>query len=118
MPHIAMTQVVTTFTRDGYVEVTGVPSTITKTDPCCFKVCHRLDNYSLEFENMGRDHLLGPVSDEWDMSTGNHSKGIRCIRDRLSYDENPQLVGIAPTKPGVCLRKSILAKRRSLRQLY
>ena len=112
-----MTQVVTTYTKDGDGEVTGVSSTITNTDPCCFKVCHRPANCNLEFDNMGSDLLLGPASDEWDMSTGNHSKGICCIKDRLSYDENPQLVGIAPTKPGICLRKSMLVKLHTLRQL-
>ena len=112
-----MTQVVTTYTKDGHGEVTGVSSTITNTDPCCFKVGHRPANCNLEFDNMGSDLLLGPASDEWDMSKGNNSKGIWCIKDRLSYDDSPQLVGIAPTKPGICLRKSILAKLHTLRQL-
>ena len=71
----------------------------------------------MEFDNMGSDLLLGPASDELDISTGNHSKGIGCVKDRLSYDENPQLVGIAPTKPGICWRKSILVKIHTLRQL-
>ena len=60
---------------------------------------------------MGSDLLIGPASDEWDMSTGNHSKGICCVKDRLSYDESPKLVGIAPTKFVICLRKAILVNK-------
>ena len=101
----------------GDGEVTGVSKTISNAYPCWFQVGHRPANCNLEFNNMGSDLLLGPASDEWDMSTGNRSKGVCCTKDRLSYDENPQLVAIALTKPGICLSKSMLAKRSTLRQL-
>ena len=97
--HSHVSDVVTTYTKDVNGEITGVSSTITNADPCCFKVRRRLADCNLEFDNMGIDLLIGPPSVEWGMSSGNHSEGRRCIKDRLSYDENPQLVGIAPTKP-------------------
>ena len=116
MPHIAMTQVVTTCSKDGDGEVTGVPSTITNTY-IASKSATGLPIANWIFDNMGSDMLLGPVSDEWDMSTGNHSKGICCIKDRLSYDDNPELVGIAPTELGICLRHIIWVRRHTMRQL-
>ena len=112
MPHMVMQQVVATYTKDGNGDFTGVSRAITNTDPCRFKVCRRPANCYIDFHNLGSDLLLGPESDEWDMSTGNHSKGICCIRDRLSYVENPQFVGIAYTNPGTCMRKSIVVKLR------
>ena len=90
-------------------------NTTTNTDPCCFTIGHRPANGNLEFDNVGSDLLLGLASDEWATPTGNHSKGICCIKDRLSYDDDPQLVGIAPTKLGIRLRKSILVKLHTLR---
>ena len=98
-----MTQVVTTYTKDGDGEVTGVSSSISNTDPSSCKVCHRPANCNLEFDNMGSDTLLGSANGGWDMSTGNHSKGIRCVKDRISYDQRPQLVGIAPGESGFCV---------------
>ena len=117
MPHIAMKQVVTAYNNDGYGDVTCVSKTITKPGPCCFKVCHMPANCYMGFHNLGSDLLLGPASDECDLSTRNQSKGIWCTKDRLNDDENPHWVGIAPTKPGICLRKPIQAKRHTLRQL-
>ena len=112
-----MKHMVTTRTKYGYGEVTGVPSTTTNTYSCCLKVCHRPANCNLEFDNMGSNILIGPAGDEWDMFTGNHSERICCNEDRLNCDENPHLVGIAPTKPEICLRKSIVVKLHTLRQL-
>ena len=65
-----------TYTKDGDGEVTGVSSTTPNTDLRCFKVGHRPANCIMEFDNFGSDPLFGSASDEWGMSTGNHSKGI------------------------------------------
>ena len=117
MPHMAMQQVVTTYTKDGNGDFTGLSSTVTNTDPCRFKVGCRPANCYMDFHNMASDILLGPESNEWDMSTGNHSEGICCIRDRLRYVEDPHFVGIVPTNPGICLRRSILVKLHTLWRL-
>ena len=102
------------------VRFTGVSSTMTNTDPCCCKVCHRPANCYMDFHSMGNDLLLGPTSDKLDMSRRNHSKGICCIKGRLSDDEKKQQVAefvIATSKRGICLRKSILVKLHTLMQL-
>ena len=74
---MAMQHEVTTYTKDGNGEVTGVSNTISNTDPCCFKVCHRHANGNLDFDNMGSDWLFGSANDDLDMSTGYHSKRHR-----------------------------------------
>ena len=42
---------------------------------------------------------------------------LLCIHDRMSYDETPQMTGVAPVKPGICLAKAILVKKNTLRQV-
>ena len=61
--------------------------------------------------------MLGNGHADWDMTTGKHKKGLLCIHDRMSCDETPQMTGIAPVKPGICLAKAILVKQNTLRQL-
>ena len=116
-PHVECHEVSTTYQKDPNNEVTGVTSTVKKSQACCFKVCARPANCEPEYDNLGSTLLLGAGCDDWDMTTGQHSKGLLCIADRLSYEEGPELTGIAPLKPGICLMKSILVKKDTLRQL-
>ena len=91
--------------------------TVTNTSDSCFKVCHRPKNCSAEYGNLGSALVLGTGHQEWDMSTGHHKKGYVCMLDRLSYEETPQLTGMAPLKPGICLSKDIRVEKDTLRQL-
>ena len=116
-PHVECHEVSTTYQKDPNNEVTGVTSTVKNVQACCFKVCARPANCEPEYDNLGSTLLLGAGCDDWDMTKGQHSKGLLCIADRLSYEEGPQLTGIAPLKPGLCLMKSILVKKDTLRQL-
>ena len=43
--------------------------------------------------------------------------GHVAIKDRMPYDENPNMGGLAPLKFGVCLEKTIRIKKDTLRQL-
>ena len=73
MPHMAMHQAVTTYTNDGNGDFTGVSSAITNTERCRFKVRRTPAHCYMNCHNFGRDIVLGPENDGWDMSSSHHS---------------------------------------------
>ena len=116
-PHIECHKFSTTFTKDDKDEVTGCAVTISNSEPCTFKVLKRAANVPPEFENLGSSLLLGDDAKSWDITTRKHSMGYLTITDRMTYDESPNIGGLAPLKFGVCLAKTIRVKKDTLRQL-
>ena len=92
-------------------------ATVTSRADSCFKARQRPANCNAEFDNLGSALILGAGHSEWDMSTGHRARGSACMLDRMSYEETPQLTGIAPLKPGICLTKDIRVEKNTLRQL-
>jgi len=116
-PHVECHELSTTYQKSPDGEVTGVTTTVKNVQDCCFRVLPRPANCRAEYDNLGSTLVLGSGHADWDMTTGKHKKGLLCIHDRMSYDETPQMTGIAFVKPGICLAKAILVKQNTLRQL-
>ena len=116
-PHIQCHECKTEFTKDAQDKVIGCTVSITRTEPCAFKVMKRPANIKAEFDNLGSTLVLGDDVKSWDLTTRNHSLGYMIIIDRMVYNENPNIGGVAPLKKGVCLDKTIRVKKDTLRQL-
>ena len=116
-PHIECHSVKTEFTKDDQDKVIGCAVSISRSEPCTFKIMKRAANQNDEFDNLGSNLLLGDDAKSWDLNTRKHSKGYLIIHDRMVYDENPNIGGLAPLKYGVCLDKAIRIKKDTLRQL-
>ena len=116
-PHVECHDLATTYDKSPDGQVTGMKVTVTNRADSCFKVSQRPSNCNAEYDNLGSTLILGAGHAEWDMSTGQHSMGLMCMHDRMSYEETSQLTGIAPLKPGLCLSKDIRVEKNALRQL-
>ena len=116
-PHIECHTHKTEFLKDDKDEVTGCSVTISNTEPCTLKVMNRSTNHGPEFDNLGSSLVLGDDAKSWDLTTRKHAKGYLSIKDRMTYDESPNIGGLAPLKFGVCLEKTIRVKKDTLRQL-
>jgi hypothetical protein len=80
-------------------------------------VSKRPTNTPAEYDNLGSELVLGSDKGSWNPSTRQHAKGLLAMCDRVTYDENPQIGGMAPLKLGVCLTKAIRVKKDTLRKL-
>ena len=89
-PHIECHNVSTQFTKNEQDAMTRCSVTISSAEPCTFKVMKQVPNAALEFDNLGSSFVLGSDSKSWDISTRKHSMGYVAIKDRMTYDENPQ----------------------------
>ena len=101
----------------GTRAITDVQCRIQNTEPCCFKARKRLANTPAEYDNLGSELIMCEDKASWNLNTRKHAKGNVAICDRMTYDENPQMGGLAPLKPGVNLAKSICVHKDSLRKI-
>ena len=97
--------------------MSSVQTTVANTECCCFKVALRPKNVAPEWDNLGSELLMGSDAKSWDLATRKHKSGYLGVYDRMTYDENPSIGGIAPLKPGICLEKAIRVKKDTLWQL-
>ena len=116
-PHTECHNVITQVTKNEPDAITQCSVTMFSAEPCAVKVMKRAANVAPECDNLGSALVLGSDSKSWDISTCKHSMGYVAIKDRMTYDDHPNVDGLAPLKFGVCLEKPIRIKKDTLRQL-
>ena len=114
-PRIKCHECKTEFTKNAKDKVIGCTVSITRVEPCAFKVMKRPANIKADFDTLGSTLVLGDVK-SWDLTTCKHCLGYLIIIDRMVYNKNP-LGEVAPLQKGVCLDKTIRIKKGTLRQL-
>ena len=98
-------------------DIAAVQCRVQSTEPCCFKACKRPAKTPAEYDNLGSELVLGDDKASWNLQTRQHAKGYVAICDRMTYDENPQIGGVAPLKMGISLTKTIRVHKDTLRKV-
>ena len=98
-------------------EVVGNRLEVAPKQPCAFVIQAVPSNYSNEHGNAGSKLFTEKKKDEWDMLTGKHRDGFRCIHDTIKFEKSKTGQGVVPMKPGIYLSKPVRVFKDALRRL-
>ena len=68
------------------------------------------------WENAGTRLFLGTAIKNWNMETREHKAGRLVVHFRLNHQDNSQLQGMNPVKPGIFLKALVKVKANTIRQ--